>query len=178
MENLIIRNGVTAGIVAIFISLGFYFMSPFLMAAYYTIILFGVSSIYMYKSSKVVKYQVLNGQMSFSQAFKSSWLVFVFSSTIMISFVYLVISYISPNVIPQVQEAKLADIDYMENLSFVSEEQLDTQRDYITSSSPFSLREWGVELPTLFLFLGAVIALILALIFKTKTPKPNTNLTS
>jgi len=165
MQNHFLRFGLLFGLISIGLILVFYFLEPSLIFS----ALFGLIStifiIILMRQSVHNKRTDQNGNITFKDAFRESWLTYVVAVTIVTLFSFILTSYIDETLHDVSIEAKKEALITSANFLKLPEERLEAQLIKIENEEPNSLGKTIFNLFINFIF-GAFISLIIAFFLK------------
>ena len=169
MGNLPVKYGLMAGGISIAISIILYLTSQDAYLKYNVFPQYIIEIYFMVSIVSVIKHQN-GGYIKFSDAFKAAWLTYILAATIIALFTYLLMNYIDPGLIEKLKSLQAEAFETASQWIKMSDEELENQLEIIENTNPYDLKSIAA-LPVSFLFPGAVIAAIIALI-KKREPIP------
>lgn len=165
MGNYSVKNGIISGAIQAGVMLLFYFISKEMLISFSPMVCFFVYLGFMRQT--VLQHKRDNGGfISFRDAFKASWLTFIPSSVIVAVFSYLLFNFFDPQLLEIQKEILVDTFEKMSSFLPMSDEDYDKQLEALSNQNPYGLQSLATGLPLSFLFPGALIAAIMALIMK------------
>lgn len=162
MGNLPVKYGLIAGGLSIVLSIILYFVDSTVYLKYNTIPMYIIQIYFMvYVVSKIKKQH--QGFITFNDAFKPAWLTYILSSTIIALYTYVLMNYLDPSLIDMLKELQLEAFETASKMLKYTDEQKEELLDQLENTNPYDLKSIAA-LPISYLFPGAIIALIIALI--------------
>lgn len=171
MGNLPVKYGLWAGIISIIVSVILYFLDKDVYLSFNVIPQYIIQIYFMVYVVSLVK-RNNNDFITFNEAFKSGWLTFILSTTIIALYTYLLFNHLDTSLNDQL---KLMQEDAFATASKwikLTEEQRELQLDLIRNSNPYDLKSLAA-LPVTYMFPGAIIAAIIALIKRNAAAASN-----
>jgi hypothetical protein len=162
MGNLPVKYGLIAGGLGILFSLILYYLDSTIYLKFNSFPLYIIQIYFMVYVVSLIKKQN-EGFITFNDAFKPAWLTYILSSTIIALFTYVLMNFINPSLIEQLKELQVEAFEAAAKLLKYSEEQKEELLGQLENANPYDLKSIAA-LPFSFLFPGAVIAVIIALI--------------
>ena len=168
-QNVFVAYGIISGIVVIIFTLGLYlggiewFMNPIAFVVYVLPIVIAVLA-----SVKQKKLQ--GGYLSFGEALKGSFLVFVITGLLSSIFIYILFNYIDVPFRDALSQ-KSAEISrqMMERFG-MKEDDIDRATDDILSGRAYSVRSMAINF-AVYCVIYFIVSLIIAAIVKRKKPE-------
>jgi hypothetical protein len=165
MGNYSLKNGLISGGVQVGVMVLFYFISAIMLISFAPMVCFFVYLGFMRQT--VVQYKrEKGGYISFKDAFRASWLTFIPGSVILAVFNYLLFNFMDPHLLEIQREILVETFEKMATFLPMSDEEYDKQLELLNNQNPYGLQSLATALPLSFLFPGALIAAIMALIMK------------
>jgi len=169
MEQYPVRNGLISGAVQVAVLVLFYFISTLMLISFASIVCFFIYIGFMRQT--VLQYKRdQDGYITFKDAFKGSWLTYIPGTVIVVVFNYILFNFIDPGLLEMQKEIALDAFEAMSKYLPMSDEDYDKQVAVLESQNPYSLYSLAIGLPVSFLFPGALIAAIMALVMRKENP--------
>lgn len=162
MGNLPVKYGLIAGGLGILFSLILYYLDNTIYLKFNSFPLYIIQIYFMVYVVSFIKKQN-EGFITFNDAFKPAWLTYILSSTIIALFTYVLMNFIDPSLIEQLKELQVEAFEAAAKLLKYTEEQKEELLGQLENANPYDLKSIA-SLPFSFLFPGAIIAAIIALI--------------
>ena len=169
MSHFAVRNGVISGAVQVAVLLLFYFISKMMLISFASVVCFFIYVGFM-RQTVIQQRLEQGGYISFRDAFKWAWLTFIPSTVIVVLFNYLLFNFVDSQLIDMQREMAVDALEKMSKFLPVSDEDYEKQLEVVENQNPYGLFSLAVGLPVSFLFPGALIAAIMALIMKKENP--------
>ncbi len=170
MGNLPIKYGLLTGGISIAISVILYLISQDAYLKYNVLPQYIVEIYFMVSIVSVLKFQN-GGYINFFDGFKAAWLTYVLAASLIAAFTYLLMNYIDPSLIERLKAIQVEAVEAAAKWIKMPEDDLETQIEIIESTNPYDLKSIA-NLPVSFIFPGAIIASIIALIKKREPVIP------
>lgn len=162
MGNLPVKYGFIASGLSIGISILLYLIDPEIYLKFNIIPQYIIEIYFMTFVVSIVK-EDNGGFIKFSEAFRSAWLTYILAATLIALFTYLMMNFIDPNLIERLKVLQVEAVESVSKWGKLSEEELNEQVEIINSTNPYDIKSIAA-LPVSFLFPGAIIAAIIAII--------------
>jgi hypothetical protein len=168
LEQNGIKYGIIAGLGYIILTLSLYFIDPKMIFGNASLISWVIYIFCMYKSVADDK-AASDGFITFRNAFQSSFIVYVVASFLGMTFLYVLMTIIDPNLVDLQIEVAMAMIEKVAEFTGMGEAELDEAVKAVEEASQPSLTQ-SLQGYLFGLIVGAVPALIIAAIMKKIKP--------
>lgn len=162
MGNLPVKYGLIAGGISIVFSVILYLLNDAVYLRFNIIPQYVIEIYFMSYVVSIIKEQN-NGFISFNEAFKSSWLTYILAASIISVFTYILMNFIDPGLIEKLKEMQVEAFELTSKWLKLTEEDQEKQLEVLKTTNPYDLKSIAA-LPVSFLFPGAIIAVVIALI--------------
>lgn len=169
MENHSVKNGLWCGLGQILLSLVLYFVNAEFMLSWGSLLGY-VFIIYFMQKAVADTRMDHKGFITFGEAFKAGWLTYILGSVLITIFTFVLMNYIDPGLLEKLKVTQVEALEKMGELLHIPEADLEEQISAIEDTNPFGITTIAYALPFSFIFPGAMIALIMALIMKKQDP--------
>ncbi|NND08542.1 MAG: DUF4199 domain-containing protein [Saprospiraceae bacterium] len=168
LENPAIKNGVYAGLAACGILLLFYLVKDrmvFTWASWVSTIIFIYFMVMSVRSEKAAL-----EHMSFNDALKPAFLTFVVSNLLYITFYYVLLNFIAPDLVEMQRKIAMETMEKMGNLmgEDAMEEGIEALENHDFS---FGLKTAALSFAWGLIFPGFIVSAIIALVMKDRKPE-------
>lgn len=163
-----VRNGLFAGVLLMVLSVSFYVIDNIAILLSTRILSYVIVVFFMVKSITATR-TVQSGLINIKEAFKTAWLTFVLAGALAAVFTFILYNYVDPGMKLHIKEMQIQGFNYIAEKFTISEQDNQIFLDNIKNNDSFGIRSIAVDLPFSFIFPGALISLILALIMKKES---------
>jgi hypothetical protein len=166
MFPLHVKNGFYLGISCIGATVGLYLIGIEVMLLLKLYVMFGLYIFWMRRSVK--ERLDLGGDLTRNNLFESAWMTFILGITMSILFMHLFANFGDTNIIEVTKALNQKSHDVLAARFEISPERLEEMESDPTYRNPYGLRAFASLLPLYFILPGALIAFVIATVYKSK----------